>query len=91
MRDIRIVARVLDDTSAGKSLAQLLEGERETRPRSARQGDGNRRGETAEEQCLIGRAGGGGGAGAGRPSLAQIGFLTLDLLSLAHRKGNAFS
>jgi len=91
MGDVRVVARILDDSCAREVLAKLLEREREARPRAARQGNGDRLGELASQQRLIGCANGGCGAGAGRPALAQMRFLGRGLLNSAHWTGNAIS
>ena len=71
MRDVRIVACVLDDPGAGEIGAELLRGEGEFRPQALRQCDRNRVGKPAGQQRFEGRASRASGAGAGGPAALE--------------------
>ncbi len=53
MRDIRVIAGVLDDAGAREILSPILERKRESRPPAARQRDRHGIGEGTGEQRLV--------------------------------------
>ena len=71
MRDVRVVAGILDDPGHGLAAAQFGRGEREGDALAAGQRDLDRIGKNAGQErgagCLRAR----GGAGAGRPASLQ--------------------
>ena len=72
MRDVGIVAGILDDAGAGEAIAAFLHRQRKGRARAAGQQHRHRIGKFAGQQRLVGGAGRCGGAGAGGPAAAQI-------------------
>jgi hypothetical protein len=70
MRDVGVVAGVLDDAGTRPAIALFGERQREFRGLAARQTDRNGIGETAGQQCLECGAGRGGGARPRRPAPA---------------------
>ena len=75
MRHIGIVAGILHDTGLGPGAALVLaapfDGQRDAGLFAFRQGDGDRIGETAGQQRLVGGARAGGGAGPRGPAPAE--------------------
>src|SRR5262249_41082228 len=71
MRNVGVVAGVLDDAGATTAFAQFGEPQREGRRCTARQADRDRVGESAGQQRGKGRARGSSRTGAGRPAAAQ--------------------
>ena len=75
MRDVGIVAGVLDDAGRRPPVARFGDGQREGDAVAARQRDLDRIGEIAGQQRRAGGLGRRGGAGAGRPAALAAGDL----------------
>jgi hypothetical protein len=71
VRDVGVVAGVLDDADRGGAGLEELPGQRERRVPVVRQVDPHRVGELAGEQRGVGGGGGGGRAGTRRPAVPQ--------------------
>src|SRR5262249_412814 len=91
MRNIGIIARVLDNTRTCEVLAKLRQGQREGWPRTTWKLNRDRIGKFSADERFISRTRGGGRAGPRRPAPAQLRLWGSVFLGTAHRAGNAFS
>ena len=74
VRDVRVVAGILDHRGARLVAAQALLDQIEARPLAARQGDGDRVRKAPGQQREVGGLGRRGRAGAGRPTASELAF-----------------